>query len=179
MTENAENVENEVKPIVGHCLINGFSYALPINEHIIIERCARDEKYINERMAECEPAENPAKIVVGLSKFFNTDNRTQLFSIEDPEDNSKKILIIRLNGDFAVFVYPDFECTVAGNASMKSKYNSFVFDKYLKYGAGRKGEKFTVTLKKSDRFYGTIKEYFTQYGCCFDMNVGEFLMEML
>lgn len=178
MTEEAEN-KNEIKPIVGHCLINGFSYALPINECVIIERCARDEKYINERFAECEPAENPAKIIIGLSQFFNTDKRTQLFSINDPKDEQKKILIIRLNGDFAVFVYHDFKCEVAGNAQTKSKYNSFVFDKHLKYSANRNGKKFTVTLEKSDRYYGTIKEYFTQYGSCFDMNIGEFLMEMI
>ena len=174
MEENA----NEIKPVVGHCLVNGASYSLPINENTIIERCASDKKYINQRSVICEKEDNAAKIVVRLSAFFNTDERTQLFSIADPKDKEKKILIIRVNGDFAVVLFPDFECVVATNAS-KTKYNSFVFNDKLKYETFRHGDHCTITLTKAKRFYGTIKEYFEQNSCYFDIVLGELMMEMI
>lgn len=166
-----------VKPVIGVCEIDAGGYALPINENTVIERCALDIGYFNIRLTECERDGN-AKIVVGLSQFFNTYERTQLFSINDPKDKQKKILIIRIDGNNAVVVFPDFECHMAKKAT-NNEYNSFVFSDKLKYKTTRDGESFTITLTKSKRFYGTIKEYFEQYGSCFDIGLGDLLMEMI
>lgn len=75
-------------------------------------------------------------------------------------------------------LFPDFECVVATNAS-KTKYNSFVFNDKLKYETFRHDDHCTITLTKAKRFYGTIKEYFEQNSCYFDIVLGELMMEMI
>lgn len=183
--------------IVGRCEKIGGYYQLPISQDTVIERCEQDPKFFAVKEQKSQPCENKAKVIVGLSKFFNTDERVQLFIATAPEDNTKKALLIRVNGDNAVVVFPDMT-VMHGQKMCETKYNSFVFHEELVYWTPEPyvietGEmpmrglfdnpdcEFSKILKvkKEDQYFGTLKEFFNTYSSLFDVAMGDLILEMI
>lgn len=183
--------------IVGRCEKIGGYYQLPISQDTVIERCEQDPKFFAVKGQESQPCENKAKVIVGLSKFFNTDERVQLFIATAPEDNTKKALLIRVNGDNAVVVFPDMT-VMHGQKMGETKYNSFVFHEELVYLTlepyvietgempmrglfdnpdGELGK--ILKVKKEDQYFGTLKEFFNTYSSLFDVAMGDLILEMI
>ena len=183
--------------IVGHCEKIGGYYQLPISQDTVIERCEQDPKFFSVKGQESQPCENKAKVIVGLSKFFNTDERVQLFIATAPEDNTKKALIIRVNGDNAVVVFPDMT-VMHGQKMGETKYNSFVFHEEIVYWTpepyvietgempmrglfdnpdGKLSK--ILKVKKEDQYFGTLKEFFNTYSSLFDVAMGDLILEMI
>lgn len=183
--------------IVGHCEKIGGYCQLPISKDTVIERCEQDPKFFAVKAQESQPCENKAKVIVGLSKFFNTDERVQLFIATAPEDNTKKALIIRVNGDNAVVVFPDMT-VMHGQKMSGTKYNSFVFHEEIVYWTcepyvietgempmkglfdDADGEHIKILkVKKEDQYFGTLKEFFNTYSSWFDVAMGDLILEMI
>lgn len=183
--------------IVGRCEKIGGYYQLPISQDTVIERCEQDPKFFSVKGQESQPCENKAKVIVGLSKFFNTDERVQLFIATAPEDNTKKALIIRVNGDNAVVVFPDMT-VMHGQKMDKTKYNSFVFHEEIVYWTPEPyvietgempmkglfddpdGNSIKILkVKKEDQYFGTLKEFFNTYSSLFDVAIGDLIFEMI
>lgn len=186
--------------IVGHCEKIGGYYQLPISQDTVIERCEQDPKFFSVKEQKSQPCENKAKVIVGLSKFFNTDERVQLFIATAPEDNTKKALIIRVNGNYAVIVFEGLLCQAAVKPR-NIKYNSFVFNEELVYECSapydessdtqddklagvfldENGDPETkvVRVKKEDQYFGTLKEFFNTYSSLFDVAIGDLIFEMI
>ena len=183
--------------IVGRCEKIGGYYQLPISQDTVIERCEQDPKFFSVKGQESQPCENKAKVIVGLSKFFNTDERVQLFIATAPEDNTKKALLIRVNGDNAVVVFPDMT-VMHGQKMGETKYNSFVFHEEIVYWTPEPyvietgempmrglfdnpdGELSKILkVKKEDQYFGTLKEFFNTYSSLFDVAMGDLILEMI
>ena len=183
--------------IVGRCEKIGGYYQLPISQDTVIERCEQDPNFFAVKEQKSQPCENKAKVIVGLSKFFNTDERVQLFIATAPEDNTKKALIIRVNGDNAVVVFPDMT-VMHGQKMCETKYNSFVFHEELVYWTPEPyvietgempmrglfdnpdGELSKILkVKKEDQYFGTLKEFFNTYSSLFDVAMGDLILEMI
>lgn len=183
--------------VVGRCEKIGGYYQLPISQDTVIERCEQDPKFFSVKGQESQPCENKAKVIVGLSKFFNTDERVQLFIATAPEDNTKKALIIRVNGDNAVVVFPDMT-VMHGQKMSETKYNSFVFHEEIVYWTPEPyvietgempmrglfdnpdGELSKILkVKKEDQYFGTLKEFFNTYSSLFDVAMGDLILEMI
>lgn len=201
MCDCEESMAEEVKvkeTEVGVCQKIGGYYNLPINEYQAIERCEQDPNFFDVKNQASKMSDKKTQILIGLSRFFNTYEKTQIFLATALENACAKAAVIRFNGNYAVIVFEGLLCQAAVKPAY-IKYNSFVFNEELVYECSSPydesddlqddkladvfldengdAETKVVRVKKEDQFFGTLKEFFSIYGCVLGVDIGQAVLD--